>query len=241
MKHYNLYGKQLIVLLAVGMLAIMPKICLSASSENYQITEGGFGAGGSRMSSASYSVVSTQGHMVAGGEMESENFTSSSGFVAAALPTLEAAIDIDPDTLNIRSGGKWITCYITLPEGYPRNVFDPTKVALSMVNGELLDPFIFSDPEAIHGESAFVPANGSGSYPDEGEDQLPEYEGSDEILSVKFRRFDVQAVVSPGDEVNLTICGSLTNGATFQGSGLIRVIDKGEQTGKSEKKSGKGK
>lgn len=241
MKHYNQYGKWLIVLLAVVILAIMPKICLSASSEHYQITEGGFGSGSSQMSSPSYTVVSSQGQIVAGEEMESENFTNSSGFVAAALPTLDATIYLDPDTLNIRSRGKWVTCYITLPEGYPRNVFDPTNVALTMVNGESIDPFIFSDPEAIHGEDAFVSADYSGSYPDEEGDQLPGYEGSDDVLSVKFHRFEVQAVVSPGDEVDLTICGSLTNGATFQGSGLIRVIDQGEQKGQSEKNSKKGK
>jgi hypothetical protein len=32
---------------------------------------------------------------------------------------LPATIDIEPDTLNLKSQGKWITCYIGLPEGYP--------------------------------------------------------------------------------------------------------------------------
>lgn len=241
MNHNNLYLKQLIVLLTVAMFAIMPKICLSASSENYHITEWGFSAGSGDLNSPNYTLVHTLGHMVAVGEIESDNFSISSGFVAAALPTLEATIDLDPDTLNTSSRGKWVTCYITLPEGYPRNVFDPTNVALTKVNGVPLNPFIFSDPEAIHGESDFVPANGSGSYLDEGEDQLPEYGNTDDILSVKFCRSQLQAVVSPGDEVNLTICGSLTNGATFQGSGLIRVIDQGKQKGGSEKNTGKSK
>jgi len=29
-----------------------------------------------------------------------------------------ALVDIDPDTLNLKSNGQWITAYITLPEGY---------------------------------------------------------------------------------------------------------------------------
>ncbi|MCP4573637.1 MAG: DUF2341 domain-containing protein [bacterium] len=29
-----------------------------------------------------------------------------------------AAVDIDPDTLNLNSRGRWITCYIALPEGH---------------------------------------------------------------------------------------------------------------------------
>jgi hypothetical protein len=33
-------------------------------------------------------------------------------------PPIQAEIDIDPDTLNLAGKGKWITCYIWLPEGY---------------------------------------------------------------------------------------------------------------------------
>ena len=42
----------------------------------------------------------------------------------------QAAIDIDPDTLNLNSKGKWITCYIELPEGYDVHDIDTTTVAL---------------------------------------------------------------------------------------------------------------
>jgi len=31
---------------------------------------------------------------------------------------LNATVDLDPDTLNLKSEGRWITCYIRLPEGY---------------------------------------------------------------------------------------------------------------------------
>ena len=31
---------------------------------------------------------------------------------------ISAAVDIDPDTLNLKSNGEWITAYITLPQGY---------------------------------------------------------------------------------------------------------------------------
>jgi len=33
-------------------------------------------------------------------------------------PPIGAEVDIDPDTLNLNSKGKWITCYIWLPEKY---------------------------------------------------------------------------------------------------------------------------
>jgi hypothetical protein len=35
---------------------------------------------------------------------------------------IPAGVDVVPDTLNLKSKGKWITCYIELPEGY--DVFD---------------------------------------------------------------------------------------------------------------------
>jgi len=34
------------------------------------------------------------------------------------IPPIEVAVDIDPDTLNLKSKGRWITCYVWLPGGY---------------------------------------------------------------------------------------------------------------------------
>lgn len=44
---------------------------------------------------------------------------------------LEAIVDIDPDTINLKSNGKWLTAYITLPLGYDIEDIDLTTVALS--------------------------------------------------------------------------------------------------------------
>ena len=33
-------------------------------------------------------------------------------------PTIAATIDLDPDVLNLRSSGEWVSCYIELPQGY---------------------------------------------------------------------------------------------------------------------------
>jgi parallel beta-helix repeat protein len=45
-------------------------------------------------------------------------------------PPVPAETDIDPDTLNLRSMGKWITCYIWLPEDYNVADIDPDSVLL---------------------------------------------------------------------------------------------------------------
>ncbi len=44
--------------------------------------------------------------------------------------TIEAVVDIDPDILNLKSKGKWITAYIELPEGYDVNDIDIETVEL---------------------------------------------------------------------------------------------------------------
>ncbi len=43
---------------------------------------------------------------------------------------LSTTIDIDPDTLNLKSKGRWITCYIDLPTGYDVNDIDIGTVML---------------------------------------------------------------------------------------------------------------
>jgi hypothetical protein len=44
-------------------------------------------------------------------------------------PRLQSNIDIDPDTLNLKSKGRWITCYIDLP-AYNVNDIDISTVLL---------------------------------------------------------------------------------------------------------------
>lgn len=45
-------------------------------------------------------------------------------------PAIEATVDIEPDTLNLKSKGKWITCYIWLPEDYDVADIVPHSVLL---------------------------------------------------------------------------------------------------------------
>jgi outer membrane protein assembly factor BamB len=44
-------------------------------------------------------------------------------------PPISANIDIDPDTLNLKSKGRWITCYIDIP-GYDVNEIDINTILL---------------------------------------------------------------------------------------------------------------
>lgn len=121
---------------------------------------------------------------------------------------LSATIDIDPDTLNLKSKGKFITCYIELPEDYYVEDIDRDSVALTEINDDLLDPPLYTvGPSEI------------GDYDEDG---IPD-------LMVKFDREELIAVLGVGDEVEIKATGKLINGTLFKGSDTIKVIDKGKK------------
>jgi len=150
------------------------------------------------------------------------NYTLASGNVdhlplvtTTTTTTIPATIDIDPDTLNLKSNGEWITAYIELPEGY--NVSD---INVSTVN--LVTP----------GGTVSVDLNAPATVGDYDLDGAPD-------LMVKFDRLTVVSYLSTTDvdddgtgtdyEVVLTIMGELTDGTSFEGTDTIRVIDKGKK------------
>ncbi len=108
----------------------------------------------------------------------------------------EATVDIDPDTLNKKSRGRWVTCYIELPEGYDVRDVDIGSILL---NG------------SVAAESRPV---GYGDYDSDGI----------EDLMVKFDRAQVAEVLPVGSEVEIQITGSVGDG-DFLGYDYIRVIE----------------
>jgi hypothetical protein len=61
--------------------------------------------------------------------------------------TLEAAIEIDPDTLNLESKGQRITCYICLPEEY--NVADINPDSIRLEETIAADRIWFEEEEKL--------------------------------------------------------------------------------------------
>ncbi|GAG26810.1 unnamed protein product, partial [marine sediment metagenome] len=118
-------------------------------------------------------------------------------YLLIPIPTaIEAEIDIDPDTLNLQSKGKWITCYIWLGEEH-----DVADVNSSS---------IFLEDE-IEAEQVWVDEEG-------------------QVVMAKFSRPEVrEMLIEPESlgQVELTISGELTDGTLFEGTDVIRVIDKG--------------
>ena len=109
----------------------------------------------------------------------------------------DTEIDIDPDTLNPKSNGKWITCYIEVPSGY--NVTDINRSSI-LLNGNL------------SAESKWF------SVGDHDGDGIAD-------VMVKFDRQAVIDMVEPGDSVEMTVTFKI-NGVDFSGTDHIRVLDK---------------
>ena len=123
-------------------------------------------------------------------------------FITAITP-ISANLDIDPDTLNLRSEGEWVTGYIELPEGYIVEDIDVSSILLNDT----------------------IPAE---TYPvgigDEDGNGIPD-------LIVKFDRSEVTSYILANVDIEdrfmtitLTITGTLNDGTPFQGSDTIRIL-----------------
>jgi hypothetical protein len=128
---------------------------------------------------------------------------------------IPATIDIDPDTLNEESKGKWVTAYIEFPAGYDVAEIDRATI--------LLNDTIPVDQKWID-----IPI----------ESVVGDYDEDDVLdLMVKFDRADVIDFILASSDVDwqsekgyeyayvtLELTGQLYDGTPFRGSDIIKVI-----------------
>ena len=133
-------------------------------------------------------------------------FTLSTHIVTIQFAPVTATIDIDPDTLNLKSEGEGITGYIELTEEYDINGID---VSTAMLNGTV--------PAELHPTE--VGDHDGDSVPD---------------LTVKFSRQTVidyvldhinleELIEKRGVEITMTLTGTMIDGTLFQGSDTIKI------------------
>jgi len=127
------------------------------------------------------------------------------GYFRSMIP---CKVDIDPDTLSLRSEGKWITAYVQLPEGYDPADIDASTILLDGTISPVLDP-----------EYGFV-TNPSEYLVDHNNDGILE-------RMVKFDRATVESLIyNQGiryGNVALTLTGKLLDGTPFEGTDSIFV------------------
>ena len=118
------------------------------------------------------------------------------------VKVVAATIDINPDTLNLKSIGKWVTIYIELPKGYKVEEIDCSTIRLE---------------GTIKADSCGWPL----------ESVISDYD-DDGILDmmVKFDRKALQALLTPAEKVELKVTGELIDGTPFEGSDVIRVRER---------------
>jgi hypothetical protein len=145
-----------------------------------------------------------------GTRKESAPITLDISLEKPAVVGLPATVDVDPNTLNLKSTGQWITCYIELPGGYDVNNIDLSTVFLN---------------ETIPAESnlkyGFVK---NPEISDIDKDGLPE-------LLIKFNRAAVQETVQPADTATISVTGEVLKNeipVPFQGIATVRVISPGK-------------
>lgn len=135
---------------------------------------------------------------------------SGSAYIFRFATVAEALVDIDPDTLNVKSHGRWVTAYITLPEGFDVADIDFSSIKIVALLGNTCVPD-YEQPADL----SFMPSIG-----DRDEDFVPD-------LTVKFdRQLLIENLCI--DDVGITIVGDLFSGGSFAGTDVIRIIDRGK-------------
>lgn len=111
------------------------------------------------------------------------------------VQNITATIDFDPNTLNQKDNGKWVTVYIELPNGYDVNNIIVSSILLEGTVPAEQRPYCIGDHD---------------------KDGIPD-------PMVKFRRSDMINVLPEGDNVLVHVSG-LVGTVAFDGVDMIRVI-----------------
>lgn len=63
--------------------------------------------------------------------------------------SIQATVDIKPETLNLKSEGKWVTAHIQLPEEYDVSHIDISSIMLGSVPVDLMEPTHIGDHDLM--------------------------------------------------------------------------------------------
>jgi hypothetical protein len=129
-------------------------------------------------------------------------------FISEYPAFVDTKVDINPNTLNLKSKGKWIAAYIALPYGFDVADIDINTVGITKVNQDMIDPPLLADQYF------------GGKVGDGNNDLIPD-------LTIKFDRQELINLPLPLGEVSITISGELTTGDFFSGTDILKTIQKG--------------
>jgi hypothetical protein len=111
----------------------------------------------------------------------------------------ETVIDFDPDTINVRSKGQFVTAYIELPSGFDANKIDISSILLNNSVPALSKPVAIGDHDK---------------------------DGTADLM-VKFERNKVQSIIGTGREALINITGKISHNGSrldFKGDDTIKIV-----------------
>lgn len=112
--------------------------------------------------------------------------------------SLEATVDIKPDTLNVNMRGQWITAYIILPEGYNATDIDQSTILLD-------DLYKAEWTKTVDAHTAMAKFNAS---------EVTDY------LLWKLYHMGLERTT-----IELTVSGQLEHGSQFVGADTITIVN----------------
>jgi hypothetical protein len=128
-------------------------------------------------------------------------------FMIRLQEQIHASVDINPDTLNLNSKGKWITAYFELPEGYDVNDINVSTI--------LLNDTI---PAELHPTEV-------GDYDSDGiPDLMFKFDRAEAISYILANVNMTELFEERFMTITLTVTGKLNDGTPFRGSDRIRII-----------------
>ncbi|MGD8566008.1 MAG: NosD domain-containing protein [Candidatus Bathyarchaeota archaeon] len=133
-------------------------------------------------------------------------FPLSSHDIEILFSPIAATIDIDPDTLNLKSEGQWITTYIELDETHNSS---ETDISTILTNGTI---------------PAEVSPNTIGDYDNDNITDLMVKFSRSEIMQLILGSLDPLEMENNRMYATLKVTGELTDGTPFEGHTNIRVI-----------------
>ena len=119
------------------------------------------------------------------------------GFDGTPVDVIQGRMDFDPNTINLNSNGKWVTCYIELPEGY-----DVSDILI---------------PELMLNDAVYADVSHASAIGDADEDGVPD-------LAAKFDRESAKALFLVGGDQVVWVSGELAGGTLFSASDLVAVM-----------------
>lgn len=110
--------------------------------------------------------------------------------------SLDAEVEVNPQTINLNSKGQWITAYLEFPDGQ-----DPAQVDVATVR--------FNDSLACEQSPSAV----------------ADYDGDGLMeLMLKFDRNAVHSLLQPGKAVTVRVSGSFIDGDSFTSLDSVKVL-----------------